>query len=62
MAEENKTWWFGRFQIIMFFKYTCDNEKFEYILRIFMVILQSDVSSVTYDSFTYSNVVLFERN
>ena len=62
MAEENKTWWFGRFKIIIFFKVTCDTEKFEYILRIFMVILQSDVSSVTYDTFTYSNVVLFERN
>ena len=27
-----------------------------------MVILRSDVSSVTDDTFTYSNVVLFERN
>ena len=60
MAEENKTWWFGRFKIIILSNTHVILGK--YILRIFMVILRSDVSSVTYDTFTYSNVVLFERN
>ena len=62
MAEENKTWWFGRLKIILFAKDTSDTGKLEKNLRIFMVILRSDVSSITDDTFTYSNVVLFERN
>ena len=62
MAEENKTWWFGRFKIIIFAKDTSDAGKFAYILRTFMVILRSYVSSLTDDTFTDSNVVLFKRH